>query len=282
MRKTLLITASIMLTLGLLAYEGTRNFARSSYGGADPGYCGSPAEYFASCVTCHGGSTPISLTGVITSNIPSQGYSPGSTYTITATISRPGHTYFGFEISPQNSGGNLLGTIVNTSVSTQIVGSGKYITHTGSGVNGNGPSKTWTFDWIAPTQGSGNVTFYGAFLAANKNYASSGDTTFTSSLTIQEGTLGINSSKQVVSKTTIYPNPASDKINIDYAVAQTAPVKITLVDLLGKTVEVLLNETKATGIYSSSFNLKENVKSGVYFIIINMKENTSVQKVMIQ
>lgn len=281
MRKTLLITASIMLTIGLLAYEGTKNFAISSMGGSEPGYCGSPTEYYASCITCHGGSSAQTLSGVITSNIPSQGYSPGSTYTITATISRPGHTYFGFQISPQNSGGSLLGTIVNTGVATKIVGSGKYITHTSSGVNGNGPSKTWTFDWTAPAVGAGKVTFYGAFLAANKDYGSSGDTTFLSSLAIQEGPLGINSIEQNVSKVSIYPNPASEKINIDYTVAHTAPVKITLVDILGKTVDVLLNETKSVGNYNNSFNLKENL-SGVYFIIINTQESTSVQKVMIQ
>jgi hypothetical protein len=41
--------------------------------------------------------------GLISSNIPSAGYTPGAQYQITASISEAGRSKFGFSISPQNS-----------------------------------------------------------------------------------------------------------------------------------------------------------------------------------
>ena len=63
---------------------------------------------------------------------------------------------------------------------TKLVGSGKYITQILAGVPGTG-SKTWTFKWIAPIKGSGNLDFYGAFLIGGKP-----QTVVTSSLEIKE------------------------------------------------------------------------------------------------
>jgi hypothetical protein len=93
---------------------------------------------------------------MITSNIPTSGYTPGSTYTITATVTGAGDK--GFQISPQNISGTLLGSLI-AGTGSKIVGV-KYITHTSPKTTN---TATWTFQWIAPIAGTGNVTFYGAF-----------------------------------------------------------------------------------------------------------------------
>jgi hypothetical protein len=153
MKKTLLGIAIAITAVSLLyAFSGDNADYPS---GAPAGYTGSPGDG-QNCANCHGGSAS-NVTGWITSNIPAEGYTPGTTYTITATASGSGNK--GFEISPQNSSGTLLGTLIAGSGS-QLTGSGKYITHTSA--SSSNP-KVWTFSWVAPASGTGTVTFYGAF-----------------------------------------------------------------------------------------------------------------------
>ncbi len=150
------ITAVILLsgiTFLLSSYGGDEN---SDYpGGAPAGYTGSPGDGM-DCHNCHGGSASTAADW-ITSNIPAQGYTPGTTYTITVTVTGSGNK--GFEVSPQNATGTLLGTLAAGS-GNHTTGSGKYVTHSSS-VSAN--PATWTFQWTAPVAGTGSVTFYGAF-----------------------------------------------------------------------------------------------------------------------
>ncbi len=155
MKKTFLLLAIVVIAvLGLTSFETLYPT------GAPAGYTGSPGDG-QNCTSCHGG-TATSSTGWITSNIPASGYVPGTTYQITATNSLTGSGKFGFEVSPQNASGTLLGTLA-AGTNSQLVGGGKYVTHT----NASPSISTWTFNWTAPAAGTGNVTFYGAF-ARNK------------------------------------------------------------------------------------------------------------------
>ena len=129
--------------------------------GAPAGYSGSPADG-QTCANCHGG-TATTVSNVLTSNVPASGYVPGTNYTITVSISGAS-TRKGFQVSPQNNSGVLIGTLTAGSGNT-IVGS-KYITHTSSKTTNPG---TWTFTWTAPAAGSGTVNFYGAFVSNYSN-----------------------------------------------------------------------------------------------------------------
>jgi hypothetical protein len=124
--------------------------------GAPAGYTGSPADA-KNCTQCHGGSATTQA-GLITSNIPAQGYTAGSSYTITVSLSGSGNK--GFEVSPQTVAGALLGTLV-AGTGSKLVGSGKYCTHSAAV---GGSSATWNFTWVAPVAGTGTVTFYGAMV----------------------------------------------------------------------------------------------------------------------
>jgi hypothetical protein len=164
----------------------------SNNAGANAGYTGSPNEFNSrTCASqnggCHSGGGSTFQQGMITSNVPECGYTPGETYTITLTVSSPGRNEFGFSVSPQLDGGATAGSMIATA-GTQLNGSGRYLTHTAAGTSESSPNtRVWTFTWIAPSAGSGNVTFYAAFNATNNNNASSGDLIFNSNLTIFEG-----------------------------------------------------------------------------------------------
>lgn len=143
-----------------LAFTLFGAFETMNPNGAPAGMTGSPGDG-DNCTSCHGG-TATTTANLITSNIPASGYVPGTTYTITATNTLSGSGKMGFEVSPQNASGSLLGTLTAGS-GNKLVGSGKYVTHS----NANSTTNSWTFSWTAPAAGTGNVTFYGAF-ARNK------------------------------------------------------------------------------------------------------------------
>ena len=153
----------MMVAISAIIIFSANSGDKSDYasGGAPAGYTGSPADG-QDCHNCHGGSAG-TVTGWITSNIPTNGYTHGATYTITVTVTGSGN--HGFEVSPQNASGTLLGTLIAGSGNT-LKGSGKYVTHSNSQ---NGNPQTWNFQWVAPAQGTGTVTFYGAFCVTKSN-----------------------------------------------------------------------------------------------------------------
>ena len=185
-----IVISFFVVAAAFILIDAFNNQSISNNGGAPAGRTGSPGDGGLTCAIsgCHlPGPAPAAMAGWITSNIPGTGYVPGSTYTITATATRPGHVEFGFEISPQNAIGTLLGTLVVTNtIEMQLVGANKYITHKLAGTSAPGGTKTWNFNWIAPAAGTGNVTFYGAFNASNNNNSNTGDTIFTSTLLVSE------------------------------------------------------------------------------------------------
>ena len=178
MKKHIFILGSIIAIAILFYPQSTIGKLTGSPGGKT----GSPMDN-SDCTSCHNvAGTNVSTTD-ITSNIPSNGYTPGNTYTITTSSLADG-----FEITcEENTGSTKTGTFFNTNPSTnQLVNNGNAITHTAAG-NSSG---TWSFDWEAPSIGTGDITFYGAFIAAGYPIGSNaGDYLTLSTLSISEYTL---------------------------------------------------------------------------------------------
>ena len=192
MKWKLTISVFILAAVFIVIECGQNAYSNSS--GAPVGYSGSPADLGKTCANtgCHTGSAVTPVSGWITSTIPSGGYTPGQTYTITATATFNGRSKFGFQISPQDALGNKMGTLVNTNSQTQVQSSGKYVTHTTAG-NSNPNFKTRNFNWTAPASGSGPLTFYGSFNCTNSSNTSAGDLIFTSTLaTTEDSTNGLD------------------------------------------------------------------------------------------
>lgn len=264
MKKKLLLITSLVVAASIV-YDSNQNKLHSNSQGAIAGVTGSPGDGGGTCIACHNGTNTV-RNGIITSNIPAEGYTPGTTYTITATVGSPNRTVFGFEISPQNPSGTLLGSIVLTNTTeTKLIGNGKYITHKLDGTTGNGGTKTWTFNWIAPNAGTGDVTFYGAFNLANGNGSTNGDSILTSSLLISERiSSGIFASAN--SNIHIYPNPLSNTGFLQLKTndqLENASLKIT--DAQGRIVKELQN------IYGNTISIDKTMFSkGVYIFLLEM------------
>ncbi|MBN4052369.1 T9SS type A sorting domain-containing protein [Sphingobacteriaceae bacterium AH-315-L07] len=68
----------------------------------------------------------------------------------------------------------------------------------------------------------------------------------------------------IVTSFTIYPNPVSDQLNIEYTLTNTENVKITLYNSLGQVVVVLFDEKQTAEEHNSRFSI--NLPSGIYFM----------------
>lgn len=201
--------------------------------GAPSGKTGSPGDN-SNCSSCHSGGA-VNAFGLLSSTIPPTGYEPGLTYTITATCTDPAINRFGFQISPQKPSGTKHGTLIVTDAArTKLVGSGKYITHTSSGTSGAG-SVTWSFNWIAPAAGTGDVTFYGAFNFSNHNNATSGDHIKLADMLVSENTGTAVSLIGWEESIRVWPNPVTEVLN--FSVNEQAPANSAAIyDLSGGLV----------------------------------------------
>jgi len=169
MKIKLLLSIAIIASTAVLLTA----FSGGYPGGAPAGYTGSPGDGH-NCVACHGGSAS-NTTGMISTNIPSTGYKPDSTYQITVTVTGSGAK--GFEVSPQNASGAQLGTLI-AGTNNHLTGGTKYVTQN---AKINSTPATWVFSWKAPAAGTGDVTFYAA-------YTISKPVTKLENITVQENT----------------------------------------------------------------------------------------------
>lgn len=241
--------------------------------GAPAGRTGSPGDGISCAASgCHAG-TATTEAGLITSNIPPAGYTPGQTYTITGTITTTGKTKFGFQMSPQNTGGSLMGTlIVTNTTANQLVGSGKYITHKSSGTSFPSGTATWSFDWTAPATGSGAFAFYGAFNSTNSNGSSSGDQIKLSSLDVLEGPTGIENINDNSDQVLVYPNPVTDKLYITTTISGQKNMIVGIIDVTGK----LVKEVESTD-GCIDFN---DITKGYYVLKVKTSDGVFIKKVV--
>lgn len=275
MKKKITFIFSALVATGMLL-DLNYQTATGNSGGAPSGNTGSPGDGGNTCARsgCHSGGPAVGAqVASITSNIPANGYVPGETYEMTATMSNGG-VKFGFSVSPQDVQGNLLGTLVATSA-TAINGSGKYITHTPSSNSGSG-TKSWTFGWIAPAAGTGAVTFYGAFNFANNALGSSGDVIVSASQTFEENTsTGI--SEQALASVAIFPNPAQGEINIRLSDLD----EVIMVSMFAIDGRKVISEQFTTGDIKLNLAAK-NINAGVYVMQIESANSKIIRKIVVQ
>lgn len=281
-------TLSLFALSVLLIFTQTiseSNTALSFTSGPGAGNAGDPAGGNMTCRRCHGGDAPLTLPNIIQSNIPEQGYTPGITYTISATVGREGRVKFGFQITPQNEQGMFLGTLINTNTDTQLNSANQgYVNHTSSGTSGITGTKTWTFNWTAPVAGSGPVTFYGAFNITNNNNANTGDDIFLSRLTVKEAIATSVFSRNAntnANEISLFPNPSTEVINLEYLVQKENAVDITIVSMNGIVTPIFNSKNHRIGKYTLPINI-ENFNPGIYFIKITIGNATSTERFVIQ
>ena len=250
------------------------------------GYTGSPGE--TDCTSCHSDYTVNTGGGgvTVTSNIPNWEYTPGQTYTINVEVQRSGNPLFGFATEILTASNDNAGTLIitnsnQTQIKTKTV-SGvvrNNVVHTlGGGLTAN--SCVFTFDWTAPATNVGPVTIYTCGLACDNDMSTGNDYAYTSSQVITPFVQSIEENENALSFS-VFPNPASEKINLNYTLKQTGLVTVNLVSLNGQLVRPILNEVQTSGKVTRTIELPENLTKGSYIVEVITGNNRAIKKIIV-
>ncbi len=77
-----------------------------------------------------------------------------------------------------------------------------------------------------------------------------------------------------------YPNPFNPTATISYDVKNAVNVRLTIFDVLGRQVATLIDEFKAPGRYSKTFNAA-SWSSGIYFYKVEMGDFRDVKSMLL-
>lgn len=277
LKKTLLLTA--VLCVYAILVNNSYVYTRS--GTPPPARTGAPGES-----TCTGGGCHVGVantgSGSIDISLQSGGvYFPGDTYDMTVEVNDNSKQEFGFEMVAIDENGNNAGTFItggNNKVGVQTFGNRDYIGHRNSS-----STNSFSFQWMAPTEDVGMITFYASGNAANGNNSTSGDLIYTNELSIlltniptyTPEKLGLN----------LFPNPAANTnyFNLEYQLTQTELMTISAYDASGRLVKVLFEGAENAGVQQHQFDLTANeLTAGVYYISLQSETFVSSVKLIVQ
>lgn len=287
-----LATLSILVVLVIIFTSAVEKVQKS----AGPPSCsaGEPPNN-TNCTNCH--NDGVVNTGSATVNFDLGGadvdYVPGKTYTITVSVSKAGMRRAGFQCIALQDNNNKIspGTVTLTDVKrTQLLNKNishsggcldeerVWIEHTyaGNSSNDSGISR-WSYQWKAPSEGVGPITFYLAALEANNDLSETGDEVYTIKKTIEGLPIGIKEVAQANSFV-IYPVPAKNELNI--ISGKQILNEVALYTLTGKplkiwTQEELLVQQSVTKIATT------DIPAGIYMLSIKTNAGAVMKKVLI-
>ena len=237
---------AITAILAILFYPTNSN---SNSTGSPGGKTNSPNDA-SNCTSCHSGSlnSGIGLAS-ISSNIPTNGYIIGNTYTITLTGVKANCIKFGFELTAENEN-SKSGDFMITDNTTKLVNANNSVTHKSSGTTGN-TTKSWTMDWKPTSNSNGNTTFYAALMFANANSNYNGDNVHSASLSVNEEI--VNSISDNISKNSFNYNSINKIIETTHSVfvydirgklLLRTKKKLSNISYLKKGIYILRSENK--------------------------------------
>jgi hypothetical protein len=237
------------------------------------GNTGAPGE--SSCVSCHSGST-LSATGVVDFNFGGTNnlYVPGQTYTI--SISSTGNAKNGFQMTALDESNNAAGTFTaGTASSVGTANARRYIRHSVSNA-----TSSWTFQWTAPAESQGEVTFYYAYARANGAGGNTGDQIYLGNATIQQdisSDISVSSTTQKAVEIVV----ENREIRFSYSLPQSANIYFCIQDLSGKQMAYKNYGTRESGINTSTIALDNQFSSGIYICTLFIDNRPFTTKIFV-
>jgi hypothetical protein len=78
-----------------------------------------------------------------------------------------------------------------------------------------------------------------------------------------------------------YPNPFSEKTDLQYRLDRPAPITLTVANVLGQRVEVLYAGTQMTGLHTATWRPASKVSAGIYFVTLQTSRGTTSRSLML-
>jgi hypothetical protein len=90
----------------------------------------------------------------------------------------------------------------------------------------------------------------------------------------------LNNSTDAISAVNIYPNPVADALYIDYLLAESGTVEISVLDLQGRVIEKKSQDLQE-GMQHQAYDT-QNLAAGTYLIMVSNDGQRSVKRFMVQ
>jgi Secretion system C-terminal sorting domain/Reeler domain len=233
-------------------------FSASSGGRANLGWgnTGAPGDEMSggnprTCQSCHGTGTAntiqVTQTFEVTdsdgNDVFTDGYTPGETYNVKLTVNAVTGTpaKYGFQILCLNAALNVNGPEVsdwtavsnNVAIRTANTTGRKYAEHVNAST-----SNVFTMTWVAPAQGSGEVTFYVVSNGVNGNNQDNGDGATGGKFTLTEF-VPVSATNNLLQQVDIslFPNPVADQLSIKINTALSGNYDWAIMDVQGRTLQ---------------------------------------------
>ncbi len=185
MKPKLLFAVSALPFLALGQWSGRAQYAD----GPPPAHTGGFGE--PSCSACHFDNPVNEPSGsLVVSGMPEQ-FTPGNSYRITVSLTRPEMQRAGFQLAVRYAAGARSGTVAGVVVPTDeratvaaSTAGVSYAQHTTAGTSLAGvDTARWTVQWTAPAQ-EAEVSLHVAANAANGDQSEFGDHIYLRELTV--------------------------------------------------------------------------------------------------
>ena len=93
-------------------------------------------------------------------------------------------------------------------------------------------------------------------------------------------TAGIEDLNQSVTDISLFPNPTSELLNVNFTISESSDVVFSIVDVMGKVLTSIPEKNFALGANSFQFNVN-TLESGIYFLRIQSEGNQSAKRFII-
>ncbi len=94
--------------------------------------------------------------------------------------------------------------------------------------------------------------------------------------------LGIASQMKNDFNSMVYPNPFTDNTILQYTLSAKSHVKITITDIVGKTIATITDESQNSGTYQKQMNVTElDLSQGVYFVVLQTNSGKAVHRIIV-
>ena len=138
------------------------------------------------------------------------------------------------------------------------------------------------YKWVAPATGT-VVTLYAAINGVNNNGNTSGDKVVNYVYTLSPAsTTGIEDYKNTEAfQLNVFPNPASEEVNLSYNLNEKATVSARLYNINGELITELFSQEQSIGKQTVLADLPAGLSKGIYFVRLIVNQQICTQKLVV-